>query len=226
MKNLFKIALMALMLLSLETYAQESIIAEIKYADLEKYIDLAKQNFPRRKMFSERAAGIKTQLTVASLSYLDLFSASYFYRPQGKIAIDPINPYIVNGYQFGISLNLANFISKPFMVKKAKSDYKIALLEEKEYETQLVNEVKSKYYDYIQSISLLKISSQMASDNKGVAESLRSRFEKGEITLDAYNQSRINQFSAYQAKIAAEATYLKSKDILEEIIGTKLTDVK
>lgn len=226
MKNLFKIALAALMLLSVNSYAQETIIPDIKYADLEKYIDLAKQNYPRKKMFETRTEGIKTAVTIASLSYLDMFNGSYFYRPQGKTAIDPLNPYVVNGFQFGINVSLGDLLTKPFNIKKAKSDYKIAQLEEQEYNTQLTIEVKKRYYDYIQSINLLKLNAQMASDNKGVAESLRGKFEKGEITLDTYNQSRIMQFSSIQAKITAEATFLKAKDSLEEIIGMKLTDVK
>ena len=66
----------------------------------------------------------------------------------------------------------------------------------------------------------------MAQENKGVAESLRNKFEKSEITLDIYNQSRINQFNSSQAKILAESTFLKTKDSLEEIIGVKLSDIK
>ncbi|MDN3585408.1 TolC family protein [Pedobacter aquatilis] len=223
MKTLKKITLAFLIFFSINAAAQETIIPEIKYADLEKYIELAKQNYPRRKMAEERRIGAQTGVTIASLSYLDLFNASYFYRPQDRVVLDPLNPY---GIQFGINLNLGNFLTKPFTVKKAKSDYRIALLEQKEYDIQLGMEVKRRYYDYIQTISLLKINTQMASDNKGVAETLRSKFEKGEITLDAYNQSRIIQFSSYQAKITSETTYLKAKDSLEEIIGVKLSDVK
>jgi outer membrane protein TolC len=226
MKTLLKITLAALMFLSVKAYSQETIIPEIKYADLEKYIELAKQNYPKLKVISARKEGIKTGVTLANLSYLDMFSASYFYRPEDQSVVNPINPYSVNGFQFGVNVSLGNLLSKPFLVKRAKAEYKVAQLEEQDFMLTLTTEVKKRYYDYIQTISLLKLNTQMASDNKGVAESLRARFAKGEITLDVYNQSRIMQFSAYQTKIMAESTYLKAKDLLEEIIGTKLSDVK
>ena len=226
MKTLLKIALTALLFLSVKAYSQETIIPEIKYDDLEKYIELAKQNYPKLKMVSARKEGIKTGVTLANLSYLDMFSASYFYRPEDQSVLNPINPYSVNGFQFGVNVSLGNLLAKPFLVKRAKAEYKVAQLEEQDFILTLKTEVKKRYYDYIQTISLLKLNTQMASDNKGVAESLRSRFAKGEITLDVYNQSRIMQFSAYQTKIMAESAYLKAKDLLEEIIGTKLSDVK
>jgi len=226
MKTLLKITLAFFMLISVSAYSQETIIPEIKYADLEKYIELAKQNYPRAKAAHLRTENVKTGITIASLSYLDIFSASYFYRPGERTVIDPVNPYNVNGFQLGVGVNLGGFLQKPFAVKKAKLEYQVAKLEEKDYELLLTNDVRTRYYDYIQQLNLLKISSQMAQDNKGVAESLRSRFEKGEITLDFYNQSRILQFSAFQAKIQAETAYLKSRDLLEQIIGVKLSDVK
>lgn len=226
MKNLFKIALIALMFINFSTYAQESIIGEIKYADLEKYIALAKQNYPKRKAMNETVVKAKTELPITALSYLDIFNGSYFYRPQQKTVLDPVNPYNVNGFQFGINVNLGSFLQKPFNAKKAKSDYKIAQYQAEEYELGLAVEVKKRYYLYIQQISQLKIYTQSVQDNKNVADNQLYKFEKGEITLDTYNQSRINLTNANTAKIQAEVNLLTAKDSLEEIIGVKLSEVK
>jgi len=226
MKTLLKIALAFFMFLSVSAYSQETIIPEIKYADLERYIELAKQNYPRKKIFDLQKEGAQTAVPIATLSYLDIFNGSYFYRPQDRAVLDPINPYNVNGFQFGVNLNLGTFLQKPFTIKKAKADAKIADLQAQEYNLAIAVEVKKRYYDYIQTITLLKLNTQMAQENKGVAESLRNRFEKSEITIDTYNQSRINQFNSYQGKIQAESTFLKAKDSLEEMIGMKLSDVK
>ncbi|ALL05816.1 hypothetical protein AQ505_10125 [Pedobacter sp. PACM 27299] len=226
MKNLFKMALIVLMFISLDTYAQESIIGDIKYADLEKYIALAKQNYPRRKALNETVTKAKAELPITALSYLDIFNASYFYRPEKKSVIDPINPYNVNGFQFGINVNLGAFLQKPFTAKKAKSDLKIAQYQADEYELALAVEVKRRYYTYIQQISQLKIYSQSVQDNKNVADNQLYKFEKGEITLDTYNQSRINLTNANTSKIQAEVNLLNAKDSLEEIIGVKLSEVK
>jgi outer membrane protein TolC len=211
---------------TVKSYAQETIISDINQADLEKYIQLAKQNVPKRKILMAKNESLKAAIPQASLSYLDLFSASYFYRPSDKLAISPTNPYIVNGIQYGISLNLGSFLQKPFAVKKAKQDYKVAQLEEQDYDIQLALEVKKRYYDYIQTLAMLKINSQSAIDSKGVAESLRYKFEKAEITLDTYNQSRVAQTTSLTAKIQSEVAYLRAKDLLEEMIGQKISDVK
>lgn len=226
MKNLFKMALIVLMFLSLDTYAQESIIGDIKYADLEKYISLAKQNYPRRKALNETVTKAKAEIPITALSYLDIFNGSYFYRPQDKTVIDPINPYNVNGFQFGVNLNLGNFLQKPFNAKKAKSDLKIAQYQAEEYELAIEVEVKRRYYAYIQQLSQLKINTQSVQDNKNVADNLKYKFEKGEISLDIYNQSRINLSTSLTSKIQSEVSLLSAKDSLEEIIGVKLSEVK
>ena len=226
MKKSLQIICIFLMFLSFDTLAQESVIPEIKYADLEKYIALAKENYPRKKIFEERQNGIKTGIPISYVSFFDMFNASYFYRPDDKSVIDPINPYNFNGFQLGVNVNLGNLLQKPFMVKKAKSDFKVAQLETQEYNMQLETEVKTRYYDYILQLNQLKIATQSALDNKTVTDGLRNKFEKGEITLDAYSTARINQSASSTARIQTEINYLKAKDSLEEIIGKKLTDVK
>lgn len=226
MKKLLNIVVVSLMFLSVNAYAQESIIGEIKYADLERYIALAKQNYPKTKAFNETISKAKNELPITALSYLDIFNASYFYRPEDKSVLDPINPYNVNGFQFGINVNLGNFLQKPFNARKAKSDLKIAQYQAKEYELALEVEVKKRYYNYIQQISQLKIYTVSMQDNKNTADNLRRKFEKGEISLDTYNQSRINLTSATTSKIQTEVNFLSAKDSLEEIIGMKLSDVK
>lgn len=226
MKKLLNIIVVSLMFLSVNSFAQESIIGEIKYADLERYIALAKENYPKTKAFNETITKAKNELPITALSYLDIFNASYFYRPENKSVLDPINPYNVNGFQFGINLNLGNFLQKPFNARKAKSDLKIAQYQAKEYELALEVEVKKRYYNYIQQISQLKIYTVSMQDNKNTADNLRRKFEKGELSLDTYNQSRINLTSATTSKIQTEVNYLSAKDSLEEIIGMKLSDVK
>jgi outer membrane protein TolC len=226
MKKLLQITLFLLLILTVRTQAQESIFKEINYSDIQKYIELAKQNYSLKKLSDAKKEVIKTGIPMAELSYLDMFNGSYFYRPQSKTVLDPVNPYNVNGFQFGVTLNLGNFLQKPFQVKRAKAEYKVAQLEGQQTDILIEMEVKSRYYDYIQQISQMKISTKRAQDNKGVSESLRNKFEKGEITLDAYNQSRLNQSASDTEKIATEVSYLKAKDLLEEIIGKKLTDIK
>lgn len=230
MKKVSALTVLLLSFLCLQVSAQDSIIGDINYGMLEKYIQAAKENYPKRKILKAQEDAIKTGIAVAEISYLDMFSASYFYRPGDKQAISTpgqtANPYIVNGIQYGISLNLGAFLQKPFLVKRAKADYKVAQLQTADYDYALINEVKKRYYTYIQMLSELKIKTQTAQDNNGVAENQRRRFEKGEIPLDAYNGSRVQLSDSNSAKIQTEVNFLNAKDALEEIIGRKLTDIK
>lgn len=230
MKAILKIALASVMFISFNASAQESIIGDIDYNLLQKYIKAAKEYYPKRKIMQNQQTIAKTDVTISHLSYLDIFSASYFYRPDDQPAISAPgitnNPYIVNGIQYGININLGSFLTKPFNTKKAKSLYKVAQLQAEDFDIALETDVKKRYYTYIQMLNELKLKTQTAEDNKGVAESLRRRFEKGEIALDAYNGSRVLLAESTTSKIQTEVNYLVAKDALEEIIGAKLTDIK
>ncbi|WP_235324410.1 TolC family protein [Pedobacter lusitanus] len=148
MKRISALTVFLLSFLCLQVSAQESIIGDINYGQLEKYIQAAKENYPKRKILKAQEEAIKTGIPIAQISYLDMFSASYFYRPGDKQAISgpgqTNNPYIVNGIQYGISFNLGAFLQKPFLVKRAKADYKVAKLQTEDYDYALVNEVKKK----------------------------------------------------------------------------------
>jgi outer membrane protein TolC len=226
MKNLLKITVLFVTLFCSQIHAQESILSDIKPADIDTYIALAKQNYGKRKIQYAMTESVKTSIGLANVSYLDIFNASYFYRPERKVAIDPVNPYNVNGFQLGINVNIGALMQKPFIVKKAKADYKVAKLQELDFDNQLAIEVKKRYYDYIEQKAQLKIATQNAVDSKGVAESLRRKFETSAVTLDVYNQSRMDQANAQTQKITAETNFLKVRDLLEEIIGQKLPEGK
>lgn len=208
------------------TFAQESIVSQINYNQLEKYIQSAQENYPRKQIMALNTERVRSAVPSATLSYLDIFNASYFYRPDQATAINQANPYIVNGFQFGVNVNLGNFLQKPYEVRKAKTELKIAQLEEKEYGTVLSNEVKNRYYAYILHLNELKLKAQTAQDNKTVSDDMRYKFEKGEISLQGYNASRISASGADSDRIQAEIDFLKAKDALEEIIGKKLEQLK
>jgi len=222
MKNISIIVLLLFVVGGTKLSAQESILGQVNKADIEQYVALAKQNYVKRKIQGVSTASMKNDVSMAKVSYLDIFNASYFYRPQGNTVIDPVNPYNINGFQFGINVNLGALLQKPFILKKAKANYKVAQLEALDFDTQLVVEVKKRYYNYLQEKARLKVLTQSASDSKGVAESLRRKFERSETSLEVFNQSRVTQSSAETLKVEAEGNFLKAKDLLEEIIGQEI----
>jgi len=210
---------------------QESIIPDVNYVLLDKYIAAAKAYFPRRKVLTLQEQIAKTTITTATLSYLDLFSASYFWRPGEKTAIsDPsnptFNPYVFNGVQVGIGINIGTYASKPVAVRRAKLEYKVAQLQSQDYELALIKDVRQRYYNYIQALALLKVRTQANQDNASVSANARIKFERGEIQLDSYNGARLLVSESNIRQIETELLYLNAKDALEEIIGKKLSDIQ
>ncbi len=177
MKNVSLLIIVLMCAFGFKSSAQESILAEINYSTLEKYIQAAKENLIKRQILGLNAEKAKADIPITTLGYLDMVGASYFWRPQSKSAIDVNNPYIVNGFQLGINVSLGSLLQRPFLIKKAKIDYKIAQLEMKDYDRTLANEVKGRYYDYIQQLNQLKINSQVVQDGKNVAENLKYKFK-------------------------------------------------
>lgn len=206
--------------------AQDTLMDEINYNQLQKFIEMAKEYYPQRQILAEQEKIAKNELNAANVSFLDPFSASYFYRPDDQDAINPQNPYLYNGFQLSATINLGDFLQKPFQSKSAKSNLKIAQLERQIYDTELEKEVKNRYYDYIFQVKALKVQTIAAQDATGTFQTLTNRFEKGEVTLEEYNEARAAIAVANTSKIETEKSYLQAKDNLEEIIGVKLSDVK
>ncbi|HWK56115.1 MAG TPA: TolC family protein [Parapedobacter sp.] len=206
--------------------SQESIMADIKLEKLDRLIELAIENYPQRKIMDSRESLAKSTLNGARVSYFDALNASYFYRPESKTAIDPANPYVVNGWQLGVTLNPGTLLQKPFQVKQAKKAYEIAKLETQEYRLQLTNEVKSRYYDYVLSLSELKSQTQAAQDAEALFEDARLKYERNEIERSEYSSAREAYYLTNSEFRLAEIAFLKTKDLLEQLIGVKVADIE
>ena len=206
--------------------AQETIMDEINYGQLDKFIQMAKEHYPQRKILNEQENIAKNTHTMANISYLDIFNANYYYRPDEQQALDVMNPYVTNGFQFGITLNLGTYLQKPYQAKSAKSNVKIVQIEKQILDAGLEKEVKNRYYNYIQQLRELKLKTIEAQDVNGSYQSITNRFEKGEITLEEYNTARAAVSAVASTKMQTELDYLRAKDDLEEIIGTRLAELK
>lgn len=206
--------------------AQQSIITQINTPTLQRYIDLAKQNYPRKKMLEENIVAAKSKITTAGMGYLEALNVSYIYRPDNRQSINFDNPYSINGFQFGVNLNLGTFLKTPSLVKQSKQAYKVAVLEDKEYELTLTREVKARYYEYLRALDDLKVKSQAFADAKSTSDNLKYKFEKGETTLQAYTGAKASTALANSDQLIAETNLLRAKDALEELIGVKLEEAK
>lgn len=205
--------------------AQESIVNEIDYTKLEKLIELAKDYYPQRQILEISEQQAKTAIALSSLSYLNGISASYYYRERGRPVVNELNPYILNGFQIGVGVNLSSLITTPIQVRQARRNHKVAQLQSQEYDKVLENEVKAKYYNYIQLNNELKIRTQAVQDIKTLYGQVQSDFELGSVDFESYASARAAIAEASSAVIATEVSFMLAKDQLEALIGVSLEEV-
>jgi len=218
--------LLLLLAVNGSVFAQDDITSQINTPLLQKYIDLAKEYYPKRKMYKASELSSKAKIGVAKASYLESLNASYFYRPGNGTILDVANPYSINGFQFGVNLNLGMFFRTPSLVKQAREEYNSAAYLTKEYDILLETEVKQLYFEYLQWFSDLKVRNQAYYDNKTSSDGLRYKFEKGEVSLDTYSKAKSLTSQSNSEKLTAELNMLRAKSSLEALIGKKLEEVK
>ena len=229
MIKIYKILLLFLLLsivVPFDGKAQESVIKGIDYIFLDTLIQKAKVNYPRNKILKEKTAIAKNDIAKSNLSWLDVVTFTYLYRPNNNSTINLQDPNLLNGYQIGFNLNIGNVIAKPFTIKNSKATYKISKLEEEEYSLTLEREVKNRYYEYLKYINLLKISSKATLDAESLLKEMKYKYEKGEVSLEVYTNVLLNATNQNKSRIEAEAEVFNAKALLEELVGVKLEDIK
>lgn len=226
MKRSLVLSILFFLFFQFSSKAQESMLGEVNYPLLEKYITLAKEYYPRKKVFEASIIAAKSRISTASMGYLEALNVSYIYRPENGLSVNLDNPYSVNGFQFGVNLNIGTFLKTPSLVKQSKQDYKIAILQDKEYSITLAEEVRNRYYEYLQLTHDLKLKTLTYADNQATSNSLKYKFEKGEITLDVYSNAKVLAANSNSEKLLTELNLLKAKSAIEALIGQRLEDVK
>jgi outer membrane protein TolC len=199
-------------------YAQQSFVAEVNYAYLDKLIATAKQNYPQVKIQQSNVNIAQSTL------WLDGITASYIYSPRNSINV--ITPNIFNGYQVSVSVNLGSLLSKPFNVRKAREGLNIAKLQQAQYELSIESQIKRLYFSYLGAQADLRVRSTAVVDGEIAVKQLKYSFQKGETTFQFYNDALTSLYNQNSFKVQAELSMLIAKANLEEVLGTKLEDVK
>ena len=215
--------LVSFLLLSCYAQAQESLAQEISLPFLDKLVETAKANYPRMKMYDARIDMGNMGVKKARLSYFDILSFSYLYSPNQTVAA---NPTLLQGYQFGFFINIGSIIQKPTVIKQARAEVKVTQMEKDEFELNLEADVKKRYFTYMQSVTILRIKSDGLLDIESLLKETRYKFEKGEATLQNYNNALLAYSNQLQTKISTEAEVYIAKSNLEELLGQKLETIK
>lgn len=223
MKKKYVVLFLALVA-SINLRAQDSMIGDVSYLFLEKLIATAKANYPQMKSNDFRINAAKANVNKQKVSWLDPLNVSYYHRENNTF--DLVNPALFSGYQFGVSINPGNFLQKPSNIRQAREELNIAKSEQKQYELSLETQIKTLYFSYIRQVNVLKVSSKSLMDIESVFKSVKTKYERGEVTFEEYNNALIAVSSGTISKMDAEAGMLTAKAAIEELIGKKLEEVK
>ena len=204
--------------------AQETMLTEVSYTYLDTLIKIAKQNYPKIKVFDKKVTIAEKNVGRTRVSWLDAINVSYLYNPNNTFNV--ARPTFFSGFQTGITLNVGLLLQKPYLIKIAKNELDISRYEREEYNLNIEALVKERYFLYIQHQTILKARMQNAQDAESILKAARYRFEKGEETLQNFNIALMALSTQNQGKIEAEAQLLIAKAYLEEIIGKKLENMQ
>lgn len=203
--------------------AQDSMIPELSYPFLEKLIYTAKQNYPRMKANQRKINFAELTLKRNRLTWFDFFTISAFYSPSTSVTLTNAT---LTGVQIGAFINISNLVQKPSILKQNKEEIAIAKLQFDEYVLTLESEVKSRYFRYMQQLTILKIHNQNSVDFESLVKQIKFKFERGEDSFENYSKALIQLSEQKQKIIETEGAVLVAKTILEELVGKKLEEVK
>ena len=206
-----------------EIKAQESMIPELSYPFLEKWIFTAKQNYPLMKANLRRVNFANYNLQKAKLSWFDFFTLSAFYSPSTSVTLTNAT---LTGVQIGLFINFSNIIQKPTVIRQSREELAIAQLTAEQYAITLETDVKNRYFRYMQTLSVLKVQNQNAIDIEALYKQLKFKYERGEETLENFTKVMIQNADQRQKIIDAESAVLIAKNALEELVGKKLEEIK
>ena len=207
--------------------AQITIIPELSDNYVQKLIDTAKANYPKAKSYQNRINIAKSNIAKSKLSFLESITFSYVYQPE-QAQVNPVNPAssYFKGLQAGLFLNIGTLFGKPFLMNQAKESLSIAHHEQMDYLQSLTTEVKKRYYNYVLRLAELKIQSNALQISESSLAEIKHKFEKGEEVFDSYNKVLADYTNHQSSKIQAEAGLFLAKSDLEELLSTKLENIK
>ena len=226
MNNKIKIFFLSLfiLLLTVNTYAQSTMFQDLSYPYLEKLIATAKKNYPQMRVLQDQVDVAESTFHQQSFSWLDAFSASYIYSPQG--ATNANSPIIFNGVQLVATVSLGTLFEKPYAIHNAKVAVKIAQAQQDQYDLTIEAQVKRFYFAYVAAQADLRNKVNAVQDATTAVNQLKHTFERGETTYIVYNEALTNLYNQNSFRVQAELAVFTAKANLEELLGTKLESIK
>lgn len=188
----------------------------------EALVTLAWENYPENNAYRHEVDREQEMITQARWSWLDDIGAS-FNLNEGNLnpEANATNIFFPR-YNFRISINAGTFINTPSRVRQAKIGKEIAHENVAQQELAVRREVLSRYYTYLYNLDLLKLRMQSMQDVQSAFTAATRSFNRGEVSLEEYNEALNARNAAEEARIQAERELVLSKLNLEELIGMSL----
>ena len=123
-KGLFIYLFMLAIFSSISCFAQQTLMTEVDNPFIDTLIVYAKKNYPRVKYFEARINAAKANLKKQKLGWFESATLSYVLQPSNGNTSSASNPVLLNGYQFGVFLNIGSLLERPFTIKQAKEEVK------------------------------------------------------------------------------------------------------
>lgn len=214
--------------------AQDSVVPDISYPYLDKLIASAKLNYPRINAFDNKINLAKINVKKAGISWFDVLTFSYIYQPNNTLnyavpttnAGTTVNRFLFNGFQLGVSLNVGSILAKSYAIKTAQEDLMIVRDEQNEFIVTLTADVKHRYFTYLLQKNLVKLQTQTYLDVQTLLKQTKYKFQKGEVTFEAYNTALVNSALRTEQKLQAETNFFIAKSELEALVGAKLEAIE
>ncbi|MDB5139429.1 MAG: Outer rane efflux protein [Mucilaginibacter sp.] len=213
-----------IIILSNNIYAQETIFTDLSYPYLEKLITAAKANYPHVKVLQNQVNIARSTFHQSNFGWLDGFTASYIYSPQG--AINAAQPIIFKGYQLVASVSLGQLFERPYTIHNAREAVHVAEEQQQEYILAIEAQVKRYYFAYLGAQADLRGRVNAVQEAMTAANQLKHTFEKGEVSFQIYNEASTNLYNQNSFRVQAELNVFTAKTNLEELLGNKLESIK
>ncbi|HTJ49900.1 MAG TPA: TolC family protein [Cyclobacteriaceae bacterium] len=239
-----KVLVLFITVMSLQVYGQNidynKIILPDNVRDAEfpeKLVQLAWKNHPSNEVFRRevnKAVLDKKRFTMDWLNIVNLQGninqyviddiRGVEYTDKQQAAADRYAFY--PKYNVRISINLGNFFTIPYDIKKSKQQIAITEANLNVQKLEIRANVLKAYNLFLMTEKAYKIQSQMLSDTESAHKLVEQKFKNGETTFENYVLS-LNNFNRISiAILEAENAYKNSKLDLEQLIGLKVEEVR
>jgi hypothetical protein len=197
---------------------------------LNLYIDMAMGNMPNGKVAKLKTLVAKKDVELARWSWTESLVAQ-FNLNESNIK----TPFFSNGvtniyyprYLFGLRVSVGTFVLTPLETKKANELYKISMIEQDYQNSTVVTEVTKRYQAYILKQKNLILRLNAETKINSLYNALKSSPQNKDYN---YLEKEVQIFNTYtqvqEARNIAEAEVRVAKAELEQVIGSKLEDIK